>query len=95
MSQIWYLSAAYHFIPISGQPTVAALMAKAALAPMPTKTRDTISPAYVDANPEPIFAPTAISVKIYISYQRGPTWHELWQHLQYTSVCVRIDLRMG
>ena len=94
MSQIWHLSASYDFIQIGGHLTVAALMANAALAPMPTKTRDTISPAYVDANPEPIFAPTAISVKIYISYQRGPARHELWQHLQYTSVCVRTDLRM-
>jgi hypothetical protein len=44
--------------------TVAALIANAALAPTPTKTRDVIAPPYVLAYPEPMLAATAIMVKI-------------------------------
>jgi hypothetical protein len=45
---------------------VAALVVNAALDPMPEKTRDVISPPYVVANPDPMFAATPIVVKIWI-----------------------------
>ncbi len=45
--------------------TVAPPMARATLAPTPTKHLDTICRAYVDANPEPMLAAMAIRVKSY------------------------------